>query len=165
MELRFRCPGCEGRFSVRDLTAPQWRCPRCRLEIPNAHRQSDPTLRSCLRCGNPEMYLQKVFPHSLGMAVVAVAALGFMIFHGLYWFYAAWACLFAAAGLDAALYYLMGDMAVCYRCGAEHRGFPRNPAHGAFDLGIAEKYRQERLRRQMLQQQPTGVSGPDQSQS
>lgn len=107
-------------------------------------------LARCRACGNEELYVQKAFPNWLGMSVVVVAGVGFLVFHSLYWFYAAWACLLGAAALDTVLYFLMGNMTVCYRCGARHTGFPLNPAHASFDLGVAEKYRQEKIRRQEL---------------
>jgi hypothetical protein len=50
------------------------------------------------------------------------------------------------------LYLVVGDVLVCYRCGAQHRGVAPSPAHQPFDLGIAERYRQERIRREQLQQ-------------
>ena len=54
------------------------------------------------------------------------------------------------AVFDGLLYLLVGDVTVCYRCGAHYRGFPPHPAHQPFDLGVGERYRQERIRRELL---------------
>jgi hypothetical protein len=48
--------------------------------------------------------------------------------------------LFVAAAVDAVLYVLLPEIAICYRCQAHFRGFRRNPRHEAFDLHVAEQY-------------------------
>ncbi len=150
-KLRLTCPECEARIATELLSATAWKCRSCGAEVPNPFpNDTADQLTGCRACGNPEMYVQKAFPNWLGMGIVVIASLGFLVFHWMYWFFVAWACLFAAAILDMFLYFFMGNVTVCYRCRAEHFGFPANPGHGSFDLGVAEKYRQERLRKQML---------------
>jgi DNA-directed RNA polymerase subunit RPC12/RpoP len=160
-KLRLTCPECEARIATENLSATAWKCWSCQAEVPNPF-SGDTTdqLTNCRACGNTEMYVQKAFPNWLGMGIVVVASLGFLVFHWMYWFYAAWACLFAAAILDTFLYFFMGNVTVCYRCRAEHLGFPVNPRHGSFDLGVAEKYRQERLRKQLLSERSASPSLP-----
>jgi hypothetical protein len=46
--------------------------------------------------------------------------------------------LLAATFIDLVLYYRLGDATLCYACGAVHRGFPKNPAHGSFDIHVQE---------------------------
>jgi hypothetical protein len=58
--------------------------------------------------------------------------------------------LMGFALVDALLYLFMQDVSVCYRCAARHAGFELPDAHHTFDLEVAERYRQERLRRQVL---------------
>jgi hypothetical protein len=48
--------------------------------------------------------------------------------------------LLAVTVLDFALYYILGDVTVCYACRAVHRGYPRNPAHGPFDLATHDRH-------------------------
>ncbi len=55
------------------------------------------------------------------------------------------AILLLFAFIDVLLYAVMPDILVCYRCGARHSGFDPT-AKSAFDLELAERYRQERLR-------------------
>ncbi len=62
------------------------------------------------------------------------------------------AILMGFALIDALLYLFMRDVAVCYRCAARHAGFEPAQEHETFDLEVAERYRQERLRRQALSQ-------------
>ena len=69
-----------------------------------------------------------------------------------FWYYymPVWALgsLLATAALDVLLYYLVPDVTICYRCLAQHRGPGTHPdgRFAPFDLGIGERYRQERLR-------------------
>jgi hypothetical protein len=49
--------------------------------------------------------------------------------------------LIVAALIDAAMYFVVPRITVCYRCRAEFRGRPINPEHEGFELAIGEKYR------------------------
>jgi hypothetical protein len=109
-------------------------------------------LPACAVCGNPELYKKKDFPHGLGLAVLTVACLASIITYAYYLPGWTWAILIGSAAFDGLLYLVVGDVIVCYRCGAQFRGYPTDPAHRPFDLGIAERYRQERLRREQLRE-------------
>ena len=69
-----------------------------------------------------------------------------------FWYYympiPAFAVLLSTAALDVALYYLVPDVTICYRCLSQYRGTGTNPEGRIlpFDLAIGERYRQERLR-------------------
>jgi hypothetical protein len=108
------CPGCGRTHGL--LLDPSAAGPRC--------------LESCLRCGLDRLYVQKDFNRKIGLAVFVVAAVLSVPTWGL--------SLLAATLIDLALYYALGDVTVCYGCGAQHRGFVRNPAHAAYDLHVAE---------------------------
>lgn len=85
--------------------------------------------------------MRKAFPQKLGLAIVVLAAAGFLILAArrqTFWIGAL--VLVAAAALDAVLYALVPKITVCYRCRNEYAGRV-NPAHRGFDLAIAEKYR------------------------
>jgi hypothetical protein len=43
---------------------------------------------------------------------------------------------------DLALFALVGNALMCYRCGAQYRGTAEMDAHGQFNLETHEKYRQ-----------------------
>jgi hypothetical protein len=102
-------------------------------------------------CGNHELYKKKDFPHWLGLTILAMACLAFLWAHWKYDPWIAWAILIGSAAFDGLFYLWVGDVIVCYRCGAEHRGGTPGDSHKPFELTIAERYRQERLRRKEFQ--------------
>jgi hypothetical protein len=109
-------------------------------------------------CGSAELYRKKDFPHWLGMLLLIAACLAFVVANYLYQQWLAWGILLGSALIDCLLYLAVGDVVVCYRCDAHHRGFAPNPNQHPFELSIGERYRQERLRRERLQaeRKPSG---------
>jgi hypothetical protein len=128
-----------------------WECPRCGHLASLSQGAGEPSVQSCVLCGNAELYRKKNFPHWLGLAILTVACLAFIVAHGFYHPWIAWAVLLGSAAFDGLLYLYVGDAVVCYRCGACHTSLPAPSAHQPFDLGVAERYRQERIRREQLQ--------------
>jgi hypothetical protein len=111
---------------------------------PGPERSEDPDafVSACPKCGCRDLFVRKDFPQKTGLALVTIAALAFLILaasRGT--FYLGVWVLVAAAAVDAALYLVVGRVTVCYRCRAVIRGVPLNPAHGPFELAVAEKYR------------------------
>jgi hypothetical protein len=88
-------------------------------------------LLGCLACGHQELYTQKDFPRSAGIAIVVAAALLAPATR--------YASLAIAALLDALLYAVARDVVLCYVCSTRHRGFAREPRHPRFDREIAER--------------------------
>ena len=133
-EIAFSCPRC-GRETTAGLDG-HGRCPGCgeetRLELSSALREEERVDR-CPACGGTQLYVQRDFNQRAGLAIVVVGAV-------LAPFTPFYSSLFAAALLDAALYALLPEITVCYRCQAHFRGFRRNPQHQAFDLHLAEQY-------------------------
>jgi hypothetical protein len=107
-------------------------------------------LRACVLCGNEELYKKKDFPHWLGLTILVIASVAFLIGQAFYWKWLAWTFMLGLASVDALLYVMVSDVVVCYRCGAHHRGVPSG-SHQPFDLSVAERYRQARLRQAQLQ--------------
>jgi hypothetical protein len=145
VNVRFPCPVCEHPGKL-ELTGPaSWQCPGCghRLQADAA----EPALPVCALCGGTDLYKKKDFPHGLGLAILTVACLVSFVTYGLYEKWLTWAILIGTALFDGLLYLAVGDAVVCYRCGAHYRGVAPGPGHKPFDLGIAERYRQERIRR------------------
>jgi hypothetical protein len=149
VNIRFDCPECQ-RPARLELPAITWQCPGCDhvLEMSSAPAGD---LQACAVCGNRELYKKKDFPHWLGLTILTVACLSFFALNLLYHQWLAWTILIASAVLDGGLYLWVGDAVVCYRCGANYRGFPGSATHKPFELGVGERYRQERLRRAQLQ--------------
>ena len=88
----------------------------------------------CYERGRTPMSARRTGLHALALDAAHVAAL-----------------VAALVGIWQLLYWWVGDAVVCYRCGAVHTQFTPAPAIKPFDLGIAERYRQERIRREQLQ--------------
>jgi hypothetical protein len=145
----FQCPSCQ----TRRLTAPQPEtgavsCDGCGWQRDlGGDDYRDGKLCRCRICGCDDLWRQKDFPPALGLAIVAVAAISSCIAWGYYQPAVAIGCLFAAALLDMLLFLVMGDMLVCYRCGARHRQGVVDERHPKFDLETAERYRQLERRR------------------
>jgi len=132
-EVAFACPAC-GQEALSGLDG-QGRCASCGaaapLSVPEAVAAAR-VVEQCLACGGGQLYVQRDFNQKAGLAVVV---LGAVLAPFTYYI-----SLFAAAGIDAALYLMLPEITVCYRCHAHYRGFARNPRHEAFDLHLAEQY-------------------------
>jgi hypothetical protein len=99
----------------------------------------------CLRCGNPDLWRQKDFPQWLGLLFVGAGAISSSIAWGYHRPVLALGILMGFALLDMALYWVMPDVLVCYRCQTRHHAADVS-GHAAFNHELAERYRQERLR-------------------
>ena len=99
-------------------------------------------LNACPNCGCRDLFVRKAFPQKIGLTVVVVAGITFLALaarRGT--FYVGVWVLLAAAAVDAVLYLVVPKVTTCYRCRADFPGVPLNPAHGPFELAVAEKYR------------------------
>lgn len=149
LELTYACPGCGAVGTAPDVTQDATAaCPCGRSRALHAGAIEGGRLVACPWCATPDLYLQKDFPHGLGLAIVLA---GFIISTGFWYAYrpiAATAVLLATAALDLVLFYLVPDVTICYRCLGQCRGPGANPGgrFAPFDLAIGERYRQERLR-------------------
>lgn len=147
MNLRFDCPNCHAPAAVTLTASRTWKCPACDHALPLSASDTIP-LPACAACGCQQLYRQKNFPHWLGLSILTVACLAFFALQGLYEPRWAWLVLIGTALFDGVLYLFVGDAVLCYRCGARHVGLPKTAAYDPFELATAEKYRQERIRRE-----------------
>ena len=132
-EVAFRCPSCGGEAACG--LDGRGRC-RCGAEpaLPVSASMRDARIVDvCPACDGRHLYVQRDFNQRAGLAVVAVGA-------ALAPFTPFYSSLIVAALIDAGLYVMLAEIAVCYRCHAHFRGFARNPAHEPFDLHLAEQY-------------------------
>ncbi len=150
MELTFECPSCEAIGRIASVEAEyQATCASCSLtrEL-NRSATNGGVLSACPWCATDDLYLQKDFPQGLGLGIVI---LGFVA-SSVFWWYMmpiwAYGVLLGTAAVDLALYYLVPDVTICYRCLSQCRGVGSNPEQKfpPFDLAIGERYRQERIR-------------------
>ena len=132
--VSFLCDGC-GREVTQSLNPPAGAtgCPDCGRSFvlrSDASLLQSRLLTRCLHCGIDRLYVQKDFSKKAGLWVFIVAAALSVPTWGL--------SLVAATLIDLALYHALGDATLCYGCGSVHRGFRRNPEHGAFDIHAQE---------------------------
>ena len=152
MKVRFACPVCEQPIKV-ELPASQATCSHCDHLVPLAPLAAPDEITQCLVCENTEIYRKKDFPHGLGLTILTLACLGSAIPYYLYHQWLTWTILIGTAVFDGLLYLWVGDVIVCYRCNAHYRGVPKSDKVRPFDLGIGERYRQERIRREQVRGQ------------
>ncbi|MFO0808306.1 MAG: hypothetical protein U0746_06760 [Gemmataceae bacterium] len=147
MNIRFACPACDVPDRVDVAGRVDWRCAACAHSATLTDtRDASGKPTACVLCGCGDLYRQKDFPQWLGLSLLAAACASFFVLQILYHWYAAWAILLGSAAIDGFLYYgIVGDVVVCYRCAAQHRGVPAK-AFDPHELAKAERYRQERIR-------------------
>jgi hypothetical protein len=159
LELTFECPDCLAVGSVEAVgpggTASCRAC-GCARDL-RAESLDAEGLRACPLCATEDLYVQNDFPQGLGLAVVIA---GFVVSTA-FWYYdrplPALGVLLASALADMALFYLVPDVTICYRCLSQYRGEGANPGgirFKPFDLAVGERYRQERLRVEQLRAKP-----------
>ena len=150
MQLDFKCPRCEQTVRVTDgLNEDLLACPTCEFmrSIP-ASTWDDGRLAECLACGERDLWRQKDFPQAVGIGLVVLGGVLSTIAWAQYQPEWAIGILMLFALLDLALYSLMKDVLVCYRCQARHRLEGPTNGYERFDHERAERYRQEALRRE-----------------
>lgn len=157
MELTYECPSCAAVMTVSSAEDQKTvRCSTCGSERElRAEGIVNGRLIECPWCATKDLYVQKDFPHGLGLAIVIG---GFALSTVFWYFYMpilTIGVLLTTAALDLALFYWVGDVTICYRCLCQYRGPGTNPSgiFSSFDLGIGERYRQERLRIEELRSQ------------
>jgi hypothetical protein len=151
VKVHFACPSCDTPGRVEIPGQPNWTCPACDHHVHADQRVTATELPVCAVCGNHELYKKKNFPHTLGLTILTIACVVSFITYLSYEKLLTWLILGGTALFDVALYWYVGDAVVCYRCGAVHSKFTPGPQHKPFELGIAERYRQERIRRKSVQ--------------
>jgi hypothetical protein len=133
-EIAFRCPRC----GAEATASPEGHglCAACgtATELPiSASLRNERIVDRCPACDGQQLYVQRDFNQKVGLIVVVIGA-------ALAPFTPYYSSLFVAALVDAALYAVLPEITICYRCMAHFRGFRRNPRHEPFDLHVAEQY-------------------------
>lgn len=151
MNVVFGCPSC-GR-GVEVEAGASAACRTCGGEASLPAHEGE--LAACLVCGCEEIYRHRDFNVKLGIALIV---LGVVLSLALTSFLP----LVVAAALDLALYFLIPDVGICYRCKAHYRDFDELYRLPAFDLERHERYRFERARKEREAEAPgDGRAAPD----
>lgn len=155
MNVTFSCPECEARNNAELAAGADVACRHCdwRRAVPADVAASD-RLAACAICRCPHLYVRKDFPARLGLGIVVVGFAISCITWNLYLPIATFVVLFATGLLDLIVFLLVGEVLVCYRCRAHYRGLAGIAHRAAFDLAVAERYRQEQHRMRSKEQLP-----------
>lgn len=131
-----KCKECKHEQQIEVYAGNQIICPQCG-HFWGKMVPFDKVFETCVICQCKQFYMQKDFHQLLGCAVVFVGILLVPATYGL--------SLPLMAALDWILYKQVMNMAVCYRCGAEYRGF-KIPGHlKPFMHHIGMKYDKNRM--------------------
>ena len=152
MLIAFDCPKClriahgEVTEASRGVT-----CSECGWSRPIGEEElHDGSLTCCIVCGCQDLWRQKDFSPKLGVFIVGVGILISTYFVAYMMPGYAMGVLMAFGLMDWALYWVLPDRLVCYRCHAQYRQLPKIEVP-AFDLEVNERYRQEAIRMKQAQ--------------
>lgn len=162
IRVRADCPACLGIAKMSDIAMQSLLECHCGQTKPiDRAAICDYRIDRCPLCGTGDLYIQKDFPQRIGVAVVAAG----VVLATVAWAYRQWfltiGILVLFFAIDWLLFHTRPDVTICYRCLAQFRGAATNPNHRPFDLGIGERYRQERIRKRSMR----GMDGTRQDSS
>ncbi len=123
--VHYLCLQCEQRLA-RTAGEPARNCEHCSAATSVTAPPEDALISACAACGHAELYFQKDFNRTTGVALVAVGAVFVPWTYGL--------SLLGVTILDYIVWRVVKDVIVCYECQAVHRGYPPNPDLKPFDL-------------------------------
>ena len=127
--VHFLCPKCEKRVA-RESGEAAHPCEHC--GEPTAVTAPEGLIELCAACGHDQLYFQKDFNRTTGVALVVVGSIFVPWTYGL--------SLLGVTILDYIVWRMVKDVIVCYECQAVHRGYPKNPAIKPFDLVIHDRH-------------------------
>jgi hypothetical protein len=148
MNITYSCPQCEAinRCEIGAGT-PEIVCVGCGKELnPPSDAITDGQVRRCLVCPSTDLFVRKDFPQQLGVGLVTIGLVASCVAWAYSQLYRTFAILFGTALVDVALYLVVPNALMCYRCGAMYRGAAEIDAHGSFNLETHERHRQQRIR-------------------
>ena len=129
--VHFLCTRCEQRLA-RAEGEPVRPCEHCGAATSVSAPSASAILERCAACDHAELYFQKDFNRTTGIALVVVGAVFVPWTYGI--------SLLAVTILDYIVWRVVKDVIVCYECQAVHRGYPPNPALKPFDLVIHDRH-------------------------
>lgn len=129
--VHFLCTRCEQRLA-RAAGESARPCEHCGAATSVSAPSASTILERCAACDHAELYFQKDFNRTTGIALVVVGAVFVPWTYGM--------SLLAVTILDYVVWRVVKDVIVCYECQAVHRGYPANPALKPFDLVIHDRH-------------------------
>ena len=149
------CEDCGHRMIATVEGETGFVCPSCKRLYPvtEAHQN----LQRCPVCDCTRFYAQKDFNQAVGCTIMLAGAALVPLTYGI--------SLPVVFGIDWLLHRRVPDMAVCYVCRSEYRGFPMGDRMQGFRHHMAEgfeKRREERRQRRTApRDRPDAVHDPD----
>src|SRR5688572_18075867 len=129
--VHFLCTHCEQRLARPAGESPH-PCEHCGASTSVSAPPAGAIVERCAACDHGELYFQKDFNRTTGIALVVVGAVFVPWTYGL--------SLLGVTILDYIVWRVVKDVIVCYECQAVHRGYPANPALKPFDLLIHDRH-------------------------
>ncbi len=129
--VHFLCSHCDARLA-REAEEAAAACQRCGAMNEVIAPPSGSTIDRCAACSHDQLYFQKDFNRTTGIALVILGAIFVPWTYGL--------SLLGVTILDYVVWRMVKDVIVCYRCQAVHRGYPPNPALKPFDLVVHDRH-------------------------
>ena len=129
--VNFLCTHCDARFA-REPGEPAALCERCGAANDVVAPPADTIIERCAACGHDQLYFQKDFNRTTGIALVVVGSIFVPWTYGL--------SLLGVTILDYVVWRLVKNVIVCYQCQAVHRGYAPDPAIKPFDLVVHDRH-------------------------
>ncbi|MDB5344466.1 MAG: hypothetical protein JWP89_2843 [Schlesneria sp.] len=154
MQITYDCPKClQPERSEVTAASQAIMCPDCQWTRPIGEGDLQGELPTrCLACGCQDLWRQKDFSQTLGVAIVALGVVLSTVAMAYMQPELSLGILMMFALADMILYVVMRDCLVCYRCHARFRRIPNLEQVGTFDLEVNERYRQEAIRLKQAEQ-------------
>gem|GEM_PF-487712 len=119
-------------FAARNAGEPAAPCENCAeangVEAPPVGTP----IERCAACGHEQLYFQKDFNRTTGIALVVLGSIFVPWTYGL--------SLLGVTILDYVVWRMVKEVVVCYQCQAVHRGYPAGPEVKPFDLVIHDRH-------------------------
>jgi hypothetical protein len=129
--VNFLCKNCDARLA-RVPDEPARACEYCGAPNDVVAPPADAVIERCAACAHDQLYFQKDFNRTTGIALVVLGSIFVPWTYGL--------SLLGVTILDYIVWRLVKNVIVCYRCHAVHRGYPQNPAIKPFDLVVHDRH-------------------------
>jgi predicted nucleic acid-binding Zn ribbon protein len=129
--VNFLCKNCDARLA-RVPGEPAHPCEQCGAVNDVVAPPADAIIERCAACGHDQLYFQKDFNRTTGIALVVLGSIFVPWTYGL--------SLLGVTILDYIVWRLVKNVIVCYRCQAVHRGYAQNPAIKPFDLVVHDRH-------------------------
>jgi hypothetical protein len=129
--VHFLCTHCDTRLA-REAGEPAHPCEQCGAANDAVAPPAESLIERCAACGHGELYFQKDFNRTTGIALVVLGSIFVPWTYGL--------SLLGVTVLDYIVWRLVKNVIVCYQCQAVHRGYPQNTAIKPFDLVVHDRH-------------------------